>query len=231
MKITIFLIIVAAILIGAWYFESQRREGLDKIADSIGFVLEPGQQRLADSLDSVNFYLFNQGQPLVQNLMRGELNGDHIEVFNYSYTASEGFEGSRELPNLSDEGRITTYMQTVACFLDIKAIPHFDLSPKDGSKRTLNSEFRSVGFDDAHGFTQHYNLAAREEASVRLLFNDELLAHFAHDPGWVVESRGRQVIFYHKDERLKPERIADFIEQAQAHIERFRLSQNKREAY
>ncbi|MEL0583803.1 MAG: hypothetical protein AAES65_02820 [Candidatus Thiodiazotropha sp. (ex. Lucinoma kazani)] len=163
--------------------------------------------------------------------MRGELNGDHIEVFNYSYTASEGFEGSRELPNLSDEGRITTYMQTVACFLDIKAIPHFDLSPKDGSKRTLNSEFRSVGFDDAHGFTQHYNLAAREEASVRLLFNDELLAHFAHDPGWVVESRGRQVIFYHKDERLKPERIADFIEQAQAHIERFRLSQNKREAY
>ncbi|MEL0583802.1 MAG: hypothetical protein AAES65_02815 [Candidatus Thiodiazotropha sp. (ex. Lucinoma kazani)] len=68
MKITIFLIIVAAILIGAWYFESQQREGLDKIANSIGFVLEPGQQRLADSLDSVNFYLFNQGQPLVQEL-------------------------------------------------------------------------------------------------------------------------------------------------------------------
>lgn len=226
MKITIFLIIVAVILTAAWYFESQRRNGLDSAAKRIGLTLEPGQQRLPQFIDTADFYLFSQGQPLIQNVMRGGRNGDRILVFNYSFDATEGFEGRREIPSYSDEGVILTHMQTVVAFHEIPPLPHFDLSPNDNSKRTLNTDFRSVAFDDAAGFSQNYRLAAREEAKVRSLFNDELLMHLGNNPGWVIESKGDQVIFYHKDERLEPDRIPQFIDQAHALLERMRHHMN-----
>jgi hypothetical protein len=214
LKIAVFLLIITAILLAAWYFENARRNGLAKAAQLIGFTLEPGQQRLPQFIDAANFYLFSQGQPQIQNMMRGGRIGDRILVFNYTYEATEGFEGKREIPSLTDEGSILAHMQTVVAFHEIAPLPHFDLSPNDRSKRTLNADFRTVVFDEAQNFTQNYRLAAREEAKVRLLFNSDLLAHFANNPDWVVESRGDRIIFYQKDRRVEPEQITEFIDQA-----------------
>ncbi|MET0070700.1 MAG: hypothetical protein ABW096_11745 [Candidatus Thiodiazotropha sp.] len=223
MKLTLFLIIVAVIFIIAWYFESQRREGLGRVAQRIGFKLETGQHRLPQTLDSAGFYLFTQGEPLIQNMMDGARNSDRLLLFNYTYVATEGFEGRREIPSVTDEGTILTHMQTVVAFIDIDPLPHFDLSPNDNSKRTLPGDFRPVGFDDAGEFTRHYRLAGREEAKVRALFNEQLLAHFARNPGWVVESRGDQLILYRPDERIKPEEMVVFIDQAHYLLDNLRL--------
>ncbi|MCG7883061.1 MAG: hypothetical protein JAY96_15885, partial [Candidatus Thiodiazotropha endolucinida] len=169
-----------------------------------------------------DFYLFSQGQPLIQNMMRGGRIGDRILVFNYTFEATQGFEGRREIPSLTDEGVILTHMQTVVAFHEITPLPHFDLSPNDKSKRTLNTDFRTVAFDEAPNFTQNYRLAAREEAKVRSLFNNDLLTHFANNPGWVVESRGDRVIFYQKDRRVDPELITEFIDQAHSLLDLLR---------
>jgi hypothetical protein len=222
LKIAFFLLIVAAILFAAWYFENARRNGLAKAALRIGLALEPGQQRLPQLIDTADFYLFSQGQPLIQNMMRGGRIGDRILVFNYTYESTEGFEGRREIPNFSDEGTIQTHMLTVVAFHEIAPLPHFDLSPNDGSKRSLNTDFRTVAFDEAPDFTQNYRLAAREGAKVRSLFESDLLIHFANNPGWVVESRGDRIIFYQKDRRVDPELITEFIDQAYALFDLFR---------
>jgi hypothetical protein len=222
LKLTIFLLVVTAILIAAWLFESHRRQGLAKEARRIGFRLETGQQRLPQELDAAGFYLFSQGDPLIQNMMDGARNRDRVLVFNYTYIATQGFEGRREIPSVTDEGVIETHMQTVVAFLDITPpLPHFDLSPNDNSKRTL-AQFNAIGFDDAREFTQQYRLAAREEAKVRSLFNAQLLTHFADNPGWVIESRGNLVIIYRRDERKRPEAIVEFIDQAHSLLDRLR---------
>ncbi|MES9992616.1 MAG: hypothetical protein ABW098_11715 [Candidatus Thiodiazotropha sp.] len=223
MKITIFLLIAAVILLAAWYFESHRREGLGRVAQRIGFKLETGQQRLPQTLDSAGFYLFTQGDPLIQNMMDGARNRDRLLLFNYTFIATQGFEGRREIPSVTDEGTILTHMQTVVAFIDIDPLPHFDLSPNDNSKRTLPSDFRPIGYDEAAEFTQHYRLAAREEAKVRALFTEQLLAYFAANPGWVVESRGSQVILYRPDERKNPDEIVVFIDQAHFILDNLRL--------
>jgi hypothetical protein len=223
LKLFVFLLIVAVILSAAWFFEIRRREGLAKEARRIGFKLESGQQRLPQALDAAGFYLFNQGEPLIQNMMDGARNRDRLLVFNYTYIATQGFEGRREIPSVTDEGSILTHMQTVVAFLDIDpSLPHFDLSPNDNSQRTLDTQFRAIGFDDAREFTRHYRLAAREEAKVRSLFNDQLLIHFANNPGWVGESRGNLVILYRMDERKRPEEIVEFIDHAHSLLERLR---------
>jgi hypothetical protein len=120
-------------------------------------------------------------------------------------------------------------MQTVVAFHEITPLPHFDLSPNYGSKRTLNADFKTVAFDDAPNFTQNYRLAAREEAKVRSLFNSDLLTHFANNPNWVVESRGDRIIFYQIDRRVDPELITEFIDQAYALFDLFRthMSQHR----
>jgi hypothetical protein len=222
LKLTIFLLIVVVILIGVWYFESHRRNGLAKAAQRIGLTFEPGQQRLPQFMDSADFYLFRQGQPLIQNMMRGGRIGDRILVFNYTFEATEGFEGQRNIPSVTDEGSILTHMQTVVTFHEITPLPHFDLSPNDGSKRTLNADFTTVAYDNFQNFTQNYRLAAREEAKVRSLFTNDLLEHFANNPGWVIESRGDLIIFYQKDRRVEPELITVFIDQAYTLLDRFR---------
>ncbi|MEW8077570.1 MAG: hypothetical protein AB2794_18095 [Candidatus Thiodiazotropha endolucinida] len=227
MKITIFLIIVAVIFVAAWYFENHRRDALAKAAQRIGLTLDPGQQRLPQFVDDADFYLFSQGQPLIQNMMRGGRIGDRILVFNYTFEATQGFEGRREIPSLTDEGVILTHMQTVVAFHEITPLPHFDLSPNDKSKRTLNTDFRTVAFDEAPNFTQNYRLAAREEAKVRSLFNNDLLTHFANNPGWVVESRGDRVIFYQKDRRVDPELITEFIDQAHSLLDLLRSQKSR----
>lgn len=222
LKIALFLLIVTTILVAAWYFENARRNGLTKAAQRIGFTLESGQQRLPQFMDTADFYLFKQGPPLIQNMMRGGRIGDRILVFNYTYEATEGFEGRREIPSLTDEGTILTHMQTVVAFHEITPLPHFDLSPNDRSKRTLNADFSTVAFDEVPSFSQNYRLAAREEAKVRSLFDSDLLKHFANNPDWVIESRGDRIIFYQKDRRVKPDQITEFIDQAYALFDLFR---------
>lgn len=222
MKLTIFLLIVVAILIAAWYFESNRRNRLGKVAQHIGLTFEPGQQRLPQFLDMADFYLFSQGQPLIQNLMRGGRIKDRILVFNYTFEATQGFEGRREIPSVTDEGTILTHMQTVVAFHEITPLPHFDLSPNDGSKRTLNADFRTVVFDDLPEFSQNYRLAAREERKVRSLFTSDLLAYLADNPDWSIESRGDRILFYQKDRRINPDLITDYIDQAHALLDLFR---------
>jgi hypothetical protein len=222
LKLTIFLFIVVAILIAAWYFEGNRRNLLAKAAQRIGLTFESGQQRLPQFLDTADFYLFSQGQPLIQNLMRGGRIKDRILVFNYTFEATEGFEGRREIPSVTDEGMILTHMQTVVAFHEITPLPHFDLSPNDGSKRTLNGDYRTVTYDDFPEFTQNYRLAAREEIKVRALYTSEMLSFIARNPGWSIESRGNRIIFYQKDRRVDPELITEFIDQAHTLLDLFR---------
>jgi hypothetical protein len=222
LKIAVFLLIVTTIFFVIWYIENARRNGLAKAAQRIGLTLESGQQRLPQFMDTADFYLFSQGPPLIQNVMRGGRIGDRILVFNYTYEATEGFEGRREIPSLTDEGTILTHMQTVVAFHEIAPLPYFDLSPNDRSKRTLNTDFNTVAFDEAPNFTQNYRLAAREEAKVRSLFDSELLNHFANNPGWVVESRGDRIIFYQKERCVNPDLITEFIDQAYTLFDLFR---------
>jgi hypothetical protein len=222
LKLAIFLLIVIAILIAAWYFESNRRNRLAKASQRIGLTFESGQQRLPQFLDTADFYLFNQGQPLIQNLMRGGRIKDRVLVFNYTFEATSGFEGRREIPSVTDEGTILTHMQTVVAFHEITPLPHFDLSPNDRSKRTLNSDYRTVAFDDLPKFTENYRLAAREEAKVRLLFSSDLLAYLAENPGWSIECRGDRIIFYQKDRRVDPDLMTEFIDQAHNLLDSFR---------
>jgi hypothetical protein len=222
LKLTIFLLIVVTILIAAWYFEGNRRNQLAKAAQRIGLTFESGQQRLPQFLDTADFYLFGQGQPLIQNMMRGGRIKDRILVFNYTFEATRGFEGRREIPSVTDEATILTHMQTVVAFHEITPLPHFDLSPNDGSKRTLNADYRTVAFDNLPEFTQNYRLAAREELKVRGLYTSDLLSYLARNPGWSIECRGNRIIFYQKDRRVDPELITEFIDQAHTLLDLFR---------
>jgi len=103
------MLIVAATL----YLEVQRRQALARIASALGLQFTSRQHGLPAALDGVGFYLFTQGPPLIQHRMEGACGGYRMSLFDFSFPAEKGEEGSRD-PLVADVGQVENRMQTVA---------------------------------------------------------------------------------------------------------------------
>lgn len=216
MKIVGILAIVAIVLL-ALFYEAKRRDQLARVAADLGLSFRRGQQFLPPELEEAGFYLFSQGSNQIFNRMDGSRNGVRLSVFGYGFDAAFGDEGQRELPNSDDDAGIERRLQTVVWLRsDRDRLPDFDLSPVPGPKRSAAARFglQPVGFDGHPAFGGAYRLLAREPMTARRHFTPPVLDYLADHPGFVLEGRGGQWLFYRPEERTAPERIGGLIGQA-----------------
>lgn len=221
MGVWAFVLVGVIIVAIAVYSEAQRRQALGPVAKALGLGFSGGPQPLPAELESAGFYLFTQGPPEVLNLMRGRRGGYEVALFGYGYDAPQGEEGSREIP-VGDAGQIERRLQTV---LWAKAagqtLPDFDLSPTRESLRRVGQRFGlvPVSIDGRADFRERYLLSARDAAALRAVFTPAVLDALVADPGWFIEGRGNQWLFYRVKERVAPEAMAAFLDHGLGLIE------------
>ena len=154
--------------------------------------------------------------------MEGERAGYQVALFGFGYDAGKGEEGSRDfLP--ADVGQSESRLQTVAWLHKPgQALPDFDLSPTRHVLRRVGGKFglHLLTFDGRDDFRDRYLLFARDDAAMRRVFTPAVIAALVADPGWFIEGRGDQWLVYRLSERVAPERIADFLDQAITLVDR-----------
>lgn len=218
MGIYVFLA-VGLVIVGAFlYFEAQRRDALAVVAARLGMTFTGGLQHLPADLDSAGFYLFTQGAPECLNLMQGERRGHRVSLFGYGYDAPKGEEGSRDVP-LGDAGQIERRLQTVLWVQTAGRTPGrtlaaLDLSPTRGSLRRVarRHHLSPVVLDHHPGFRDLYHLYGREPEAVGSAFGPMVLDALVADPGWFIEARGDQWLFYRMQERVAPDQMQAFLD-------------------
>lgn len=220
--IWIFVAVAVLIVGAALYLEGQRRHALARVASDLGLELTGGQHPLPPSLDAAGFYLFTQGPALVQNRMVGERAGYRIALFDYSYHAEKGEEGSRDLP-VADVGPVENRMQTLVWLQRPgQVLPDFDLSPTRHVMRRVGVHIplQRLTFDGRRDFDDRYVLLVRDPVAMRRVFTPAAVDAWVADPGWFLEGRGDQWLIYRLSERMPPNEIAAFLDRAIALMER-----------
>ena len=222
MGIWVFVAVAILIAGSAFYLLGQRRQALAGVAADLGFEFTGGQHALPRTLDEAGFYLFTQGPPLIQNRMEGERGGYLVSLFDFSYLAQKGEEGSRDLP-VADVGQVENRMQTVVWLhRPGQVLPDFDLSPTRQVLRRVGARFalQRVTFDGRRAFDAQYLFFARDQAAIRRVFTPAVIDAWISDPGWFLEGRGDQWLIYRLFERAPPAEIAPLLDRAIALVER-----------
>jgi hypothetical protein len=214
MGIYVFLA-VGLVIVGAFlYFEAQRRDALAGVAAQLGMTFTGGLQRLPAELDNAGFYLFTQGAPECLNPMQGEYRGYRVALFGYGYDAPKGEEGSRDVP-LGYAGQIQRRLQTVLWVQTPgQALGALDLSPTRGSLRRVAQRYRlsPVVLDRHPRFRDLYHLYGRDPGALTGAFGPMVLDALVADPGWFIEARGDQWLFYRIQERVAPGEMQAFLD-------------------
>ncbi|MCP3666095.1 MAG: hypothetical protein GY696_26950 [Gammaproteobacteria bacterium] len=215
------VIIILLIIAGVFYYESQRSNDLKQLAKQLGLDFQGGQQPLPAVLQNTNFDLLAQGPTNINNWMSGSIKSHQIGLFGFSYNASTSGEGEAVLPLNDDQNSIERRTQSVIWIGSEKNYPDFDLSPKFSHNRTVATRFglQPVIFDGNPEFNKHFVLLARDSNRVSHLFSDLVRKQLLDHPGLVIESRGKNLLFYRHAERLSPKDIPQFLSEVEKLME------------
>jgi hypothetical protein len=182
--------------------EKKRSEQWKQAADELGFTFteQPGTRPL-DTL--AGFHLFSQGHSKkVRNQLRGEAGGLEVLLFDYRFTVGSGKHSH-------------THQQTVLCFqLAGVSLPKFTLRPENFLHKIGKLfGYQDINFDSHPAFSKKYLLRGTDEAAIRELFTEEILAYYESRDGVSTEGNGDHLLFYRADKRISPEKVRAFLEE------------------
>ena len=185
-----------------YYREKQRREDLQSVAGKLGFSFSPdGDANLLHRLGQ--FHLFSQGRSRkVRNLMRGEIQDIAVSLFDYRYTTGSGKHSH-------------THAQTVVLFESERlALPFFTLRPEGLFHKMAGAfGYEDIDFDGSSDFSDAYLLKGTDEDQIRAIFGPEVQAYCTRHGHLWTEGEGGQLVHYHADRRVDPERIESWLQE------------------
>jgi hypothetical protein len=202
-NVLLFLVLIALLLactVGVLYLlQRHRRQGFERAAREMGFTFSPmGDGGIVSRFG--RFQLFSQGQGrIVRNLMEGSARGCEVKIFDYEHSRGD------DTPDPH---------QTVICFnAPGLLLPTFSLRPK----KTLHKiatlfGYQEITFAGYPFFQQNYLLRGPDEAAIRDVFDEEVVAFFDGYVGVSAEGSGPLLIFYRAGERVEPVRLRAFME-------------------
>lgn len=178
--------------------------GLEFVEKVPGGVPEPGL---------AGFRVFRQGKNHRSvNLLQGSWRGHTMRYFEFVYTT-----GSQKDKN--------THRLSVAAFSDEgQDLPAFSLHPEHLFHR-LGDVFgmHDIDFERDPEFSKRYYLKGEDEAAVRGLFRSYVLEHLKRAPRrWSLEGEGRWLVLWPGSNRLKPDQVPGFLDEAATLYELFR---------
>jgi len=213
----IIIAVFVLIVLGAIYFEKRRGDDMAAVAGRLGLSFKPGQHPLPGELNQAGFDLFTQGPPNIKNRMLGDRNGREVTLFDFHYDAASSGEGQQGVPVIDDRNSVERRGQTVIWFRSESVLPDFDLSPGNTHKRSVGQRFglTRVTFDGQEAFNRQFVLLARDAEKIRGIFTDRVLDYLSDRPDTVLESRGRDTLFYRFGKLSSSKAVPDFLKEAE----------------
>lgn len=204
------LLIVVGAIVGAYVYEKQRREALQKLADELGLPFyAKGDPTLVTQLGMFN--LFSQGRARkITNMLHGDTEDVRLGIFDYQFTTGSGKNS-------------TTHKQTVVYFNSPNLnLPQFAMRPQSlFHKIGKMFGYQDIDFDTHPVFSQNFILQGSSEAAVRAFFKPELLTFLEQKTGISLEGQGTHLVFYRHHHRTKPEQMRDLMAEGFEVFKRF----------
>ena len=124
-------------------------------------------------------------------------------VFGYSYSTGFG------------KNRRTTRQSVVLIESETLNLPPFDMRPEHLLHKIGGAfGYQDIDFPGQERFSKKYLLRGRDEAAIRSLFTDEVLAYFTSNLDLSVEGRRGALIGYKGGKRMSPDGFRQVISQA-----------------
>jgi hypothetical protein len=199
---TIVILVAIPIILHLWQGrKSQRRSAMRLAAGELGFALAAWDDGVVVS-DLSSSYLSSRVRfRTIENVMRGISNDLEVKIFDFGYVRSE-YDGQRS-------------MQTVICFRSPQLdLPAFCLRPKN----VLHQIAKLFGFQDLviagrAQFSKTYLLRGQDQAAVRKLFTDDVVAYYERSTSLFTEGDGNQLLFYRWAKRVDADQIRFFVQE------------------
>ena len=195
--------ILAGVIIFVGLFQAKkRREALAKLAGSLDMSFAPGKHKPTD-LGLSRMDLFAKGRSKrISNLMRGKFADTECLLFDYRYTTGSGKNSS-------------THNQTVVAFkIDGGDLPPFTCKPEHFFHKFMDFfGHEDINFEDHPKFSKAYRLNGENEASVRAIFNKEVieLLESQTERRWSVDGAGGWLVIHRTGLIIKPEDCSQFL--------------------
>ena len=161
------------------------------------------------------------------NIMQGAKGIYRVTLLEYFFDAAFGDEGDRYLPNSDDDSQVEHHAQLVAWVRsEALSLPEFDLSPARGPIRSAAARagYLPLSFDGAPEFNRAFRLAGRDAQALRKVFTRQLRDLLLQHPGWVIESRGDQWLFYQPDQRTDSKAIPLWLDEINGFLDQVSAS-------
>ena len=198
------LALVVASLIGfAVWSEQRRTKQFQEAARELGFeVLD----LLPPDMDGYRsrFTVFNSGRRRkVSNILRRQVEGLQVLLFDYSYTTGSGKQSH-------------THQQTVAMFWSRELnLPEFRLSPEGWlSKLTQMFGTQDIDFAESPEFSQKFVLAGPIETAIREFFQVDQLSALATFDSLCVEACTDCLVIWFHSRRIPAAGVREFFRKA-----------------
>jgi hypothetical protein len=210
--VVLVVIVVPVALYVAYIRSWKRAQGLRQVAAQLGLTFDLAPPGVPHP-DLADLPLFKSApQSRVRFLLHGTHAGGEVYVFDYAYWAHSGSKVTRQ--------------QTVVAFpVRPATLPEFQLRPQRVLDRAVTAlGGQDINFDDDPLFSEQFVLKGEDEAAVRTLFGPRLRRTLMSsvdlaregDRGLCVEGGGGWVIIYYTRQRIAPEHIPRFLDEARS---------------
>ncbi len=197
------VVFIAALAAMFAFFDRKRRDAVLAVAQSMGLKFEAKADHLL-GLEFGQLALFNKGHAKkATNLLSGAVEDIELRIFDYQYTIGGGRNSS-------------THVQTVAVVtVRERNLPAFELRP-EGLFHRIGQIFgyQDIDFADYPAFSKRYLLRGADEQAIRSVFTGELIEYLEQRELICIEAVGQYLMVFRHGKRVKPDKLAAFVETA-----------------
>jgi hypothetical protein len=190
------------VLFAAYRYGKRRSEAFQSYARQRGLSY-PGRVDINADEEFRDFLLFSDdSEKKVSNLIRGEMDGARVMMFDYRSTTGIGQSASTRSQSvvILQSGRFNP--------------PAFEMYPKDIFQKVLGAlGKKGIDFPSRSGFSDAYVLKAEDENAVRKAFSDTVLSYFGNHKGLTVEVKGGRLLYYRNGRLIRPDDIHAFLQE------------------
>jgi hypothetical protein len=151
--------------------------------------------------DGINSFILGHGGR-ARNVMRGELDGVAISLFDYWYSTGGG-----RFSHVYDQTVVILSLPTLS-------LPAFVLKPENIFHKAGSAfGMQDIDFPEAPDFSKRFLLRGAQEHAIRAAFNRDVLDFFQDRPGVSAEGCGRHLIYYRRGRVQPAAEIRAFLKQ------------------
>lgn len=189
-----------------------RTKELAGLAARFGFTFAPVAELSALPF-LANFEIFEGSARALENLMRGEVSGRTVWIFDLAYA------------NMGPAGSGTTTSRQTMCAVEDRSLglPRFYLRPEGILEKALHiAGRRDIDFDSHPNFSGAFTLFGDDENAIRAVFRPDLLSYFEGNAILSLCGAGRDLLVFRSRYVARPDEFEGYVRTAVDLAARFR---------